>query len=89
MKIPYPEINKWVNGMQTWFAWYPVRLEGTIVWLEYVKRWPLREGTPGGPYGYKSSGGNNEIKHSGHEVLRLSSPGHHLRLEHPKDRLPA
>jgi putative SOS response-associated peptidase YedK len=29
-----PDMAPWVR----WFAWFPVRIEGEIVWLEWVER---------------------------------------------------
>lgn len=36
MRWPRKDINK--LAWHTWFAWYPVRYCGQLVWLEHVQR---------------------------------------------------
>lgn len=38
MRIQLPPQMTW----HRWFAWYPVRANDQLVWLEYVNRWLCR-----------------------------------------------
>lgn len=43
MRIKIPKITKMLGlshtgGWHWWFAWYPVKVSGYVVWLEYVNR---------------------------------------------------